>query len=74
MVYIYGPVWSSWSDLVSERLVVMTQQFPSSVITLNISAQSPASQPGGGGRGSWEVWIVATQSQPNYNESYKPTV
>ena len=44
MVYIYGPVWSSWSDLVSERLVVMTQQFPSSVITLNISAQSLASQ------------------------------
>ena len=27
-----------------------------------------------GGRLSKKVWIVTTQSRPNYNESYKPTV
>ena len=40
---------------------------------LNISAQSTHSQEGG--RLSLKVWIVVTtQSRPNYNESYKPTV
>ena len=69
---------SGWSDLVTECLSVLYPPTAGNdtVVCLlcyypkHLSPVTSEEE----GRLSKKVWIVTTQSRPNYNESYKPRV